>query len=454
MDAFSGIDQARESANLQSMYDGMGVIKDADAFRKKGLSREAFNQAVTIGTASFGGPLAHHGIEGLKNDIGINVRGAVRSRAKRAAGETLGDLVAEGRGETVGTRGRTLGDIVEEGRARAAGYVRGLGGGALPPTPAPTLGDAPPTEDPARTMARWANGDEGVERPPLADYPTDRLGEVSGDDALERQTLREMGYRDGQEAIDSAYSQSGEIPRPQTSEQISNVYDAEGYVRPGEGDLDETTSPDRVFGAQQGQADRVAEHQANKAAWEQTNPAPTPAAEPPTEAEMLYDGSVHAEPGSVIEMRELGSVDDDETGFQGARNNLETNFSITGESGDGLPTLTRTTDPDDEFQDAQTGDESFNVHPDAAVNDRPPPTAIDPPEGGGGGGGLGNAIEKGFGAAAETEAEGGGPEDIFGDLAAIGVGIGTIFAGLKSQKPPDPASYLPTIAGTGAKGVS
>jgi len=310
-------------------------------------------------------------------------------------------------------------------------------------------------------MAKWANGDEGVERPPLGDYPTDRLGDVGGEDGLERQTLREMGYRDGQEAVDAAYSQSGTIPKPQTNAEIGDVYEGEGYVPPGEGDLDETTSPDRVFGAQQGQADRVAEHQANKAAWDNANPAPTPAVEAPTDADMLYDGSVHAEPGSAIEMRELGSVDDggeEQSAFQAARSNLENNFSITGESGSGLPTLTRNpnADLDDDFEDARSGDEPLNVHPDAAVNDAPVlPDApvVPPPEAPTGGGGVGNAIEKGFGAAAETEAEGGGPEDIFGDLAAIGVGIGTIFGGLKAQKSPDPATYLPTIAGTGAKGV-
>ena len=50
----------------------------------------------------------------------------------------------------------------------------------------------------------------------------------------------------------------------------------------------------------------------------------------------------------------------------------------------------------------------------------------------------------------ETEAETGGPEDIFGDVASAVVGIGTLFAGLFSHKrnlpkPPPMPTLRPSV---------
>lgn len=62
---------------------------------------------------------------------------------------------------------------------------------------------------------------------------------------------------------------------------------------------------------------------------------------------------------------------------------------------------------------------------------------------------AGKDVAEGLGEAAVTDAELGGPADLFGDIISIGVGLGTIFAGLSgTKKAPEPTYYRPSNPNT------
>ena len=65
-------------------------------------------------------------------------------------------------------------------------------------------------------------------------------------------------------------------------------------------------------------------------------------------------------------------------------------------------------------------------------------------------------VGKGVSTFAKVDAEGGGPEDLVGDVVALGAGIAAGFLGRKLQKkaPPPPAPVITTaVSGAAARGI-
>jgi len=66
---------------------------------------------------------------------------------------------------------------------------------------------------------------------------------------------------------------------------------------------------------------------------------------------------------------------------------------------------------------------------------------------------IGEDVAGGLAAAAETDAATGGPLDIFGDIAALAVGLGTVFAGVYGAKKPPQPEHVPIVNPTVQKGL-
>ena len=66
---------------------------------------------------------------------------------------------------------------------------------------------------------------------------------------------------------------------------------------------------------------------------------------------------------------------------------------------------------------------------------------------------IGEDVAGGLAAAGETEAATGGPLDIFGDVAALAIGLGTIFAGVYGAKKPPQPEHVPIVNPVVQKGL-
>lgn len=500
--AFSDLDNARENANLSAFYNGLGAIKDPEKFREDNLNREAFNNLVTLGTATFGAPLAAHGLEGLKSDIGIRYRALQQGADKRATG-------------------RTLQDIVNRGRARAAGEVA---------PPGEVVGDAPPVEDVAGAARAALDADGATD---IAREGEGALANLRGQlqrralirgnmrwatevnlrqqgDALHRGFLEPDDPRYGRFDPEGRVEALADVPeeeaaaagRPTAAEaravfaRVRGRYLARAAARQAAAaDPDGAAAPAEAAATAEEQTaglERMAQGVSDQAAASVTADSARPAADFAQRAALKAERIrriIRGEPtddlpadDTSVPGRLPSDPDYDEReeqfaqGVQDAKNgDYEPPDDVYEEGGggadyeEGHAAQTRLNQLDDIQKVAEHGlsDGSMTEHPEAAMADQPDPVAPDVvdanPEAVAAAGGraaaagegedIGGAIGRGFAAAGEAIAEGGGPEDFLGDLAAVGLGITAVIGGLKAQKKPEEPKPLPTIAPTTSKGV-
>jgi hypothetical protein len=506
--AFSDLDAARESSHLNSYMNGLGAIANPEKFREDNLNREAFNNMVTLGTATFGAPLAAHGLEGLKSDIGIRYKAAQSGKARRAVGRTLQEIVDNGRAQAddpdvdeppqpepaegavadaAAADGATDGVAAAEGEGALAGLRGQMERRAL-----------------IRGNMRWAaevnarqQGDEvtrGFLRRANPDDP--RLARFTPEDRV--QALDDEPEAAAAAAPDEAAEAAA---RPTAAEgravlaRVRGRYLARAAAR-AEPEPDAAAPP---AGAEPpvdsaGQLSRMSANVADEAASAVTEGSPGAAAQfarraalkneriqrtlrgEPTDDLPPDDESI---PGGYLPTQPEYSERDDDfaKGVEDAQSGKFTDPMETygetepgtagGDYLEGHAAQTRLNTLDDFQKVADYGlrDEGMTTPADAATDGAPDPVGPDvvdaapravaaaPAAAAGEGEDVGGAIGRGFAAAGEAIAEGGGPEDFLGDIAAIGIGLGTVFAGLGAQKKPEEPKPLPSIAPTTAKGV-
>jgi hypothetical protein len=529
--AFSDLDNARENAALSSFYDGLGAIRNPEKFREDNLNREAFNNMVTLGTATFGAPLAAHGLEGLKSEIGVRFKARRAGSARRAAGRTLSEIVEDGRAragapdvppadapapaaadaaaDAAAGVEAALGDGAAAAAAAAdgAGEVAAAGAGALAGlqgqlerralirSRAPSAGMRWASRVIARDRADeivrgfYNNAGADPDNPIFAAHnPEGRilalddeepfLGEVGGgeDAAAARPTVAEglatfarvRGRYLARAAAREPAAGDGEAPAAAAATPEETASQIEGMAQGLNAQAAASVTENSPRGAQM-MADRAAlraERISRTVRGLSTDDLPA-------NENWVPDGGLPTDLDYSERAEEFGQgVQDAQNGEYNDPGAAYDDADFGAEYREGHAAQTRINQLDDLQKVADHGlDDGSMTQPAEAAGPAPPgavaPDVVDAdPEAVAGAGAragagaaategedVGSAVGRGFAAAGETIAEGGGPEDFLGDLAAIGIGLGTVFAGLGAQKRPEKPVEIPSIVPASAKGV-